>query len=70
MKSPVNLSLFLINFHSFLKISWLIIDPFHLNNVINRLTDRLIYEMCYTCLFAIYSTLLLVWFKKNIDLFN
>jgi hypothetical protein len=60
-KSPKNLSLFFICCIGFLRGLWASLDPFSFKGDFDRLTDRMLYETVYSCLYGLYASVLLVW---------
>ena len=61
--SPVNLCLTLATLFCIVKIIWLALDPFNNYQRISRIAERVLAEIVYSILFAIYAILLIVWYS-------
>ncbi len=48
---------------SILKVIWLAADPYSLKNYLPRMAERLLDEITYSILFAIYAVILIVWYS-------
>lgn len=60
-RSPRNLSVFLIMCAAFLRGLWLSIDPLSFQEVMSRLSDRMLYNIVFPLMYCVYCSVLLVW---------
>lgn len=65
LRRPTNFSMILITLISITKILWMSIDPFVLKSVLHRSVERLLSELIYSLLYALYGTVLLVWYSSH-----
>ena len=62
-KSPMNICLIQMMLLSIMKIIWIMTDPFTMENIMPRHYERILGEITYSVLFAIYGVILLAWYS-------